>query len=56
MQRTWGDIQVLTRAEFDDLRLVGGEDLAVAVTKVRAGQVEITDGFDGRYCTVHPIS
>ena len=35
-----GEIQVLTRAGFDDLRRVGGEDLAVAVTKVRTGQVE----------------
>ena len=50
-----GEIEVLTRAKFEDLKQVGGEDLAAAVTKVRAGEVEIVAGFDGRYGTVHPV-
>ena len=28
--------------------------MAIAVTKVRDGQVEIVSGFDGHYGTVHP--
>ena len=50
-----GEIEVLTRARFEDLKRVGGEDLAAVVTKVRAGEVEIVAGFDGRYGTVHPV-
>ncbi len=49
-----GEIRVLTQAGLDDLRRVGGEDLAVAVTKVRDGRVEIVAGYDGQYGTVHP--
>ncbi|NQW24175.1 MAG: hypothetical protein HQ475_12095 [SAR202 cluster bacterium] len=49
-----GEIQVLTEAPFDDLERVGGQALAVAVTKVRAGQVEMVPGFDGQYGTVRP--
>lgn len=50
-----GEIEVLTRARFEDLKRVGGEDLAAAVTKVRAGEVEIVAGFDGPYGTVNPV-
>jgi PHP family Zn ribbon phosphoesterase len=50
-----GEIEVLTRARFEDLKRVGGEDLAAAVTKVRAGEVEIVAGFDGRYGSVYPV-
>ena len=50
-----GEIQVLTQAKFEDLKQVGGEDLAAAVIKVRTGKVEIVAGFDGRYGTVHPV-
>ena len=49
-----GEVRVLTQAGFDDLERAGGESLAVAVTKVREGQVRIVPGFDGRYGTVHP--
>jgi len=49
-----GEINVLTQAGFDDLERVGGEDLAIAVTKVRDGKVEIVPGFDGQYGTVRP--
>ena len=28
--------------------------MAIAVTKVRDGQVEIVSGFDGHYVTVYP--
>ena len=50
-----GEIEVVTRARLEDLKQVGGEDLASAVTKVRAGEVEIVAGFDGRYGTVNPV-
>ncbi|MCH8989559.1 MAG: DNA helicase UvrD [Chloroflexi bacterium] len=49
-----GEVRVLTQAGFDDLERVGGEALAIAVTKVRAGQVQIVPGFDGQYGTVRP--
>lgn len=49
-----GEIRVLTEAAFDDLERVGGQALAVAVTKVRAGKVEMVPGFDGQYGTVRP--
>ena len=49
-----GEIRVLTQAGYDDLERVGGEDLAIAVTKVRDGKVEIVPGFDGQYGTVRP--
>ena len=49
-----GEVQVLTLASFDDIELVAGEALASAVSRVRAGQVDITPGFDGRYGTVRP--
>ena len=49
-----GEIRVLTQAGYDDLERVGGEELATAVTKVRAGNVDIVPGFDGQYGTVHP--
>ena len=51
-------LQLSLAGEFvllEDLKRVGGEDLAAAVTKVRAGEVEIVAGFDGRYGTVHPV-
>jgi PHP family Zn ribbon phosphoesterase len=51
-----GEINVLTQAAYADLERVGGEDLALAVTKVRDGQVEIVPGFDGQYGTVHPAA
>jgi PHP family Zn ribbon phosphoesterase len=49
-----GEIRVLTQAGYDDLERVGGEELATAVTKVRAGNVDIVPGFDGQYGRVHP--
>ena len=49
-----GEIRVLTQAGYDDLERVGGEELAIAVTKVRAGDVETVPGFDGQYGSVHP--
>ena len=49
-----GEVQVLAHAGFDDLRRGGGEALAIAVTKVRNGQVEIVPGFDGQYGKVSP--
>lgn len=49
-----GEITVLTQAGYDDLERVGGEGLALAVTKVRDGKVEIVPGFDGQYGTVRP--
>ena len=49
-----GEVRVLTQAGFDELERAGGEALAIAVTKVRDGQVEIVAGFDGQYGTVHP--
>ena len=49
-----GEVRVLTQAGFDDLERVGGEALAIAVTKVRDGQVRIVPGFDGQYGTVLP--
>ena len=51
-----GEIQVLTHAGFDDLERAGGEALAIAVTKVRDGQVQIVPGFDGQYGTVRPAN
>ena len=51
-----GEVNVLTQAGFDDLKQVGGEDLANAVAKIRAGQVEIVAGFDGQYGTVRPAN
>ena len=49
-----GEVRVLTLARFDDLERAGGEALAMAVTKVRDGQVRIVPGFDGQYGTVLP--
>ena len=49
-----GEVQVLTQTGFDDLERVGGEALAVAVPKVREGQVRIVPSFDGQYGTVLP--
>ena len=49
-----GEIHVLTQASSDDIEQVGGEALASAISRVRAGQVDITPGFDGRYGTVRP--
>ena len=48
------EIRVLTEAGFGEIKLVGGEDLAVAVTNVRDGEVEIVAGYDGQYGIVHP--
>ena len=47
-----GKIQVLTKSRFDDLKRIGGENLAHAVIKIRAGQVELVAGFDGQYGVV----
>ena len=49
-----GEVQVLAHAGFDDLERVGGEALAIAVTKVRNGHVQIVPGFDGQYGEVRP--
>ncbi len=49
-----GEVRVLTQAAFADLKEVGGEELAIAVTKVRDRRVEIVAGYDGQYGTVHP--
>ena len=49
-----GEIQVLTKSRFDDLKRIGGENLAHAVMKIRAGQVEVVAGFDGQYGVVRP--
>ncbi len=48
-----GEVRVLTQAGYGDLERVGGETLAIAVTKVRDGQVEIVPGFNGQsgWCT-----
>ncbi|MDA0263743.1 MAG: endonuclease Q family protein [Chloroflexi bacterium] len=49
-----GEVRALTQATFEDLKRAGGEALAVAITKVRDGRVEIVPGFDGQYGTVRP--
>ena len=49
-----GEVRVLTQAGFDDIKEAGGEALAIAVTKIRKGQVEIVSGYDGQYGTVLP--
>ena len=49
-----GEVKILTQVGYADLERVGGEDLAVAVTKVRDGQVLIVAGFDGQYGVVKP--
>ena len=49
-----GEVKILTQVGYADLERVGGEDLAVAVTKVRDGQVLIIAGFDGQYGVVKP--
>lgn len=49
-----GEVRVLTQAEHDDIKEAGGEALAIAVTKIRKGQVEIISGYDGQYGTVLP--
>ena len=48
-----GEVRILTQAGYGDLERVGGETLAIAVTKVRDGQVEIVPGFNGQsgWCT-----
>ena len=48
-------MQVLTQVGLDDLIRVGGENLAYAVIKIRAGQATIVPGFDGQHGTVRPI-
>ncbi len=50
-----GEVKVLTQVGYSDLERVGGENLAVAVTKVRNGQVQIVPGFDGQYGVVQPV-
>ena len=49
-----GEVKIFTQGGYADLERVGGEDLAVAVTKVRDGQVLIIAGFDGQYGVVKP--
>jgi uncharacterized protein (TIGR00375 family) len=49
-----GEVKIFTQVGYADLERVGGEDLAVAVTKVRDGQVLIVAGFDGKYGVVKP--
>lgn len=49
-----GEVRVLTQVGYDDLQNVGGEALALAVTKVREGRVQIVAGFDGQYGVVKP--
>ena len=49
------EMQVLTQVGLDDLIRVGGENLAYAVIKIRAGQAKIVPGFDGQHGTVRPI-
>jgi PHP family Zn ribbon phosphoesterase len=49
-----GEVKVLTQVGYSDLERVGGENLAVAVIKVRNGQVQIVPGFDGQYGVVQP--
>ena len=49
-----GEVKDLTQVGYSDLERVGGESLAVAVTKVRNGQVQIVPGFDGQYGVVQP--
>jgi len=49
-----GEVRVLTEVGYGDLERVGGEALAIAVTKVRDGRVEIVPGFDGQYGIVRP--
>jgi len=49
-----GEVRVLTQAGYDDIKQAAGESLAIAVTKIRNGEVEITSGYDGQYGTVLP--
>jgi len=49
-----GEVRVLTQAGYDDIKQASGEALAIAVTKIRKGQVEIVSGYDGQYGTVLP--
>ena len=49
------EMHALTQAGLDDLIRVGGENLAYAVIKIRAGQATIVPGFDGQHGTVRPI-
>ena len=50
-----GEVRVLTQVGYEDLKQVGGESLALAVTRVREGQVSISAGFDGQYGVVKPV-
>ena len=46
------ELQVLAWADESDLLQVAGEAVAVAILKVRRGQVVVEPGFDGEYGTV----
>ena len=50
-----GEVRVLTQVGYEDLKQVGGESLALAVTRVREGQISISAGFDGQYGVVKPV-
>jgi DNA helicase-2/ATP-dependent DNA helicase PcrA len=47
--RVGPDLHVLCDAPIEDLRGVGGDRLAEAVRRVRAGEVTIEPGYDGRF-------
>ena len=46
---------MLTQVGFNDLKQIGGEQLAYAVIKIRTGPAEVNAGFNGQYGTVRPI-
>lgn len=49
-----GEVRVLTQAGYDDIKQAAGESLAIAVIKIRNGQVERVSGYAGQYGTVLP--
>jgi uncharacterized protein (TIGR00375 family) len=51
------ELEILTRVPLDEIGRAGGEVLAEAVRRLRAGQVRRTPGFDGEYGVIrlfHP--
>lgn len=43
------ELYILREADFEEIKAVGGELLARAIEKMRAGQVHATPGYDGEY-------
>ena len=47
------ELSVLTEAPLADVEAVAGARVAEGIGRVRAGEVDVEPGYDGRFGTVH---